>query len=71
MSQPIQLLPGLSIHFAADGAWLYFEGPQRKGGLHLGNLAESGHVAGPAILDWIKEKRQSGLWFDPREEAGS
>lgn len=68
MSQPIQMLPGLSIHFAADGAWLYFEGKQHKGGIHLGNLAENGHVAGPAILDWIKGKRESGLWFDKEQQ---
>lgn len=64
MSKPIQLLPGLSIHFAGDDTWLYFDGPRHKGGIALGVLANRGHVCGPAIADWINEKRRQGGWFD-------
>ena len=60
MSEPIQLLPGLLIHFAADGEWLHFEGHNHKGAIHLANTL-SHTAAGNAVSDWVQRIRDSRI----------
>ncbi len=59
----IQLLPGLSIQFADDGTWLYFEGMEHKGAICLENTLVDHPVIGGAVREFLKTKRENiGLW---------
>lgn len=64
MSQPIQLLPGLLVHFASDGCWIHFEGKNHNGAIHLDNKLGDDRVIGPAVRDWIQRMHDAGIWFD-------
>lgn len=62
MSQPIQLLPGLLVHFAADGCWLHFEGRDHKGAIHLSNVLGDHAIVGPAVQEWIQRMKAAGMY---------
>jgi hypothetical protein len=65
VSKPFQLLPGLVIHFAPDGVWLYFAGMKYEGKIHLDKLAETekGTALGLAIREWVDRMRSAGGYF--------
>ena len=64
MSQLIQLLPGLLIHFAADGCWIHFDGARHRGAIHLSNVLGDHPVVGPAVREWIQRMHEAGGYYD-------
>lgn len=64
MSKLIQLLPGLRIHFAADGCWMHFEGETHKGAIHLSNVLGDHPVVGRAVEGWLQRMHEAGGYYD-------
>ena len=61
MSEKIQLLPGLIIHFNDDGTWLYFEGDTDIGAVCLENTLTRDRVVGTAVSQWIERMLNSPI----------
>lgn len=67
MSQPIQLLPGLTIRFGPDGTWMNFDAEDNahRGMICLENTLVQDRVVGEAVQGWIARMRKTPLTQEP------